>query len=679
MDKRTLELGWNKNHSKAIQGICAVGIIFHHMAQKTCAPWLAEEYIFHGLDPFLNLGFLFVAVFFFCSGFGLYKSIKANPDYLKGFIGRHFRPIILLWLFSNYCFLMVDQELNHYCWFIYAILYLYLAFYITCKKFKSDRSRIICLSIFIILYIAFCELTVAGTWTYNTIGVFLAGWFFSKYEEQLVTTFRKNWWLWLILTFVILLSAFFGAQFMTKVSQSQTNKTLFNVFRIGTVVLQFTAALAFPIFLFILSQKVQIKNKACVFLGSITLEIYLFHVLFVEIFSYYFVNPKKDPICYIPNVFLYALVVVSLSILTAYALTWVRKGAWWLYQKYNHIFTALHRDFKKIVIIVVSILVGITALVMLNDRIKMPERKEKVAAYIDENLQIVPVEGKDMAVYVTGNGEKSILILRGLNDPCPTLLQRALADTLSKDYKVIVPDFFGNGFSAPFDSERTAANICQELHTLAQTFELSNYILIAEGTSSLLAQYYVNAYPGEVSNVMTIDAESTKLLRATLAANNGNLFDYFRNSNLYSRSQYVFCRAINFLSYKLFIWPWIQGIFAWGIGQSNYDLAYDIYFARYFSAADKNERLHDYQTYMETETLKYPANVNVIDLVSEDRRKGFATMGINIDTLSETLCENPENHKTVIIVDAMYCIVEKTDTIRTQLNLFMEEHQKNQE
>ena len=79
---------WDKNYTKAIQAICAIGIIFHHMAQKTCAPWLPDEYIVHGLDIFLNAGYLFVGVFFFCSGYGLYKSVKANPDYLKGFIGK---------------------------------------------------------------------------------------------------------------------------------------------------------------------------------------------------------------------------------------------------------------------------------------------------------------------------------------------------------------------------------------------------------------------------------------------------------------------------------------------------------------------------------------------------------------------------------------------------------------
>ena len=76
------------NQTKSILGFCAIGIVFHHLAQKTCAPWLNQEVIVHGLDFFLNLGHLFVALFFFYSGFGLFKSLKLKENYLKRFLGK---------------------------------------------------------------------------------------------------------------------------------------------------------------------------------------------------------------------------------------------------------------------------------------------------------------------------------------------------------------------------------------------------------------------------------------------------------------------------------------------------------------------------------------------------------------------------------------------------------------
>ena len=74
--------------TKVLQGITALGIALHHMSQKTCAPWHPAKYTVHGLDPFIPMGYMFVAVFLFCSGLGLYKSLQTKPDYLKGFCRR---------------------------------------------------------------------------------------------------------------------------------------------------------------------------------------------------------------------------------------------------------------------------------------------------------------------------------------------------------------------------------------------------------------------------------------------------------------------------------------------------------------------------------------------------------------------------------------------------------------
>ena len=63
---------WNedylsKTQTKIIKGFCAVGIVLHHLAQKTAAPWLESKYIIHGLDFFVNIGYLFVGAFLFIS------------------------------------------------------------------------------------------------------------------------------------------------------------------------------------------------------------------------------------------------------------------------------------------------------------------------------------------------------------------------------------------------------------------------------------------------------------------------------------------------------------------------------------------------------------------------------------------------------------------------------------
>ena len=91
---------WNEEnmsleHTKCFLGFCAVIVVFHHMAQRTCAGWLNPRYIRHGLDTFLTAGYPMVATFFFCSGFGLYKSLKTKPDFLRRFIPVRIIPILV--------------------------------------------------------------------------------------------------------------------------------------------------------------------------------------------------------------------------------------------------------------------------------------------------------------------------------------------------------------------------------------------------------------------------------------------------------------------------------------------------------------------------------------------------------------------------------------------------------
>ena len=72
------------SQTKSLQGFAAIGIVFHHIGQNTCAPWLAPEQTIHGLEPFVPIGYLLVAIFFFCSGYGLMKSFNTKEKLPEG-------------------------------------------------------------------------------------------------------------------------------------------------------------------------------------------------------------------------------------------------------------------------------------------------------------------------------------------------------------------------------------------------------------------------------------------------------------------------------------------------------------------------------------------------------------------------------------------------------------------
>ncbi len=661
---------WDKTQTKAIQGLCALGIIFHHMAQKTCAPWLPEAYVIHGLEPFLNLGFLFVGIFFFCSGYGLYKSIKSNPDYLKGFIGKHFRPIILLFIISNFCFYTVGQEFNHYSWFIFAILYLYFAFYISFKFCKKESAAIICLTVFIFAYIICCEILVAGTWCYNTIGIFLIGLLFAKYVDKITKFIRNKFWFSLIASIIILAVSFFASLKFNKFIYTTDKKSLYDLFRFLTVIVQFISSTAFSVIFFIINQRIKIQNKILLFLGSLSLELYLIHVLFVEIFSFAFVNPENKAICYISNLFLYIIAVLTTSILSAYGLFWIKKGAHYLYTKFDNIFAAMRRDFKKVCIGILIIFAATTGILIISNITKASALNEHINSYKEENITYIPLDDDNnskISVYLTGEGTETIVILRGFYDPCPTLSQKALADEFSTDYKIVLIDFPGSGFSSDYKTERTVENICSEIHTVIQKLELTDYTILAEEISGLYALYYVNKYPDEVQKVITIDSEITSVLRAQIASQHSTIFEYNRYSKKTADYYYVLGRIINSLGYKTLVWPLWQPLFSLGTGQKDDEVACELFFKNYSNKSTRNERINEMQNYLDTENLTYPSEITVIDFVSEHRKKSFEKIDIDLYENLNNLCKNNSNHKIINLVDAIYCVTNNPKAIKNIL------------
>lgn len=654
---------WNKSQTKAIQGIMALGIIFHHMAQKTCAPWLPKEYIVHGLDPFLNLGFLFVGIFFFCSGYGLYKSVKSNPEYLKGFIGKHFRPIIFLYILSNVCFYMIGQTLNNYTWFIYAILYLYLAFYISFKYFKKERNSIIVLTCFIVLYIAVCEIFVLGPWVYNTVGVFLVGLFVAKYADKTVGFIRNKYELCLIGSIAILIVTFICALYSNGMINTMETKPLYHLVRIVTLILQLICATSFSMIFFILNQKIRFNCKPLEFIGGLSLEIYLFHVLYVEMFGYCFVTTQNKAVCYIRSIIPYTLTVVALSLITAYALMLARKGLRLLYQKYTPLFLSLGKDIKKIVLFVLIGIAAVSVLLTIINKTGEEDRKAQVEEYKEKNTSYVMVNDKYISYYSAGEGDKTILVFKGEYDPCPSLSQKKMADDFSADFRVIIVDLPGCGFSDAPTTDRSVENICEELHEVAKSLKLENYVLLSETISSAYSLYYVNKYPGEVSAVIAIDGEYANYERAYFEVQNMSIYEYNRHVKIDSALKYLSARIIEHCGFKTIVWPLYQASFARNVGIKNDDVSYETYFRNMNNKVTTNERFYMVDNCLKTEGMKYPKEIQVIDLISDYKSLWYSNLGIDISEHLNSLCENNEDHYIGKILDAQYCVVINPSSI----------------
>lgn len=337
---------WNEgafsiSQMKAIQGFTALLIMLHHTGQKTCAPWHPPQYIVHGLDLFVPFGYYFVGIFLFCSGYGLYKSYRTKPDYLKGYFGRRVLPVILSFYSTGLIFLIVRYLLgekmdgfdvlwyvtglklcNPNTWFVIALPFLYLGFYLAfrfCKK-EGTALTVLCAWVFVYVWIGTIvdhnDWWMRGEWWYNSIHFFLIGIFFAKYEERLLPKIKKHYILWMLLLFVGMFVlrryAVFATNFFSYYGENfnAPHKVLR---RWASLTSEIMASCNFVFFVFLLGMKIRFGNRFLQFMGGITLEFYLIHGLFVELFGYNFEDATHS-LYYIRNVALMTVVVFVPSV-----------------------------------------------------------------------------------------------------------------------------------------------------------------------------------------------------------------------------------------------------------------------------------------------------------------------------------------------------------------------------
>lgn len=339
---------WNEENmsfeqTKAYLGFCAVIVVFHHISQATCASWLNPRYIRHGLDIFLTAGYPMVAMFFLCSGYGLYKSAKTKPDFFKNFIPARIIPILIPTLLTTlvYIFFMYWRHIpftidspfgvnshntwHPYIWYVPCIILMYLLFYIGFGLIKNDLAGILVVAGGIVGYIIFCIRLHYGTWWFNTPHMFLVGILIAKYEKTFFEKCKKLYVLRLIGTILIFPVLWFlgdnaGGIYLT------VNKLPYdfvNGYKCDLVscIFQVLYTLAFMSLYYLISMKLKIGNKVLGFLGKFTLELYVIHGIFIHMFGYRMINDGVKPVYYIENVSLFVMVVLILSIPTSYALS----------------------------------------------------------------------------------------------------------------------------------------------------------------------------------------------------------------------------------------------------------------------------------------------------------------------------------------------------------------------
>ena len=334
---------------KSLRGFAAIGVILHHISQQDAFQWAGGGNGKPGELPiFVNAGYLFVAVFFFCSGFGLIKSLESKTDYLKGFMKKRVVKTLVIpyyvsiliygvlrmatgekmpvaqWI-TNFLGLTM---MNMYAWYPIIAAILYSAFYLFFKNIKNRKTcYILMAAVILFLGMFFCVnghfawwagsenwwltpvgkeeakwwmqqqiLWISGEWWINSCPALLVGMLFARFETQIRDWFRKLYWLKLAVVVILTVGFYYLSGF------GQWRFGWWSEFRgygpdigrkIATYFCVIPYSMIFGIFIFTVMLKYKVSNPISRFFGNISLETYMMNL--IPLTAFRFLISKPDP------------------------------------------------------------------------------------------------------------------------------------------------------------------------------------------------------------------------------------------------------------------------------------------------------------------------------------------------------------------------------------------------
>ncbi|MCR4768001.1 MAG: acyltransferase [Saccharofermentans sp.] len=358
---------------KSLRGFAAIGVILHHISQEDI---FQQKAVF---SAFVNAGAYFVAIFFFCSGFGLIKSLNTKENYLKGFIKNRIVKAIVLPFYVNvivYGILMavtgyeLPKErwifnflgltmMNTYAWFPIVLALLYLVFFLC---FRFIKKRPVCFAVIFLFIIGLgglfswnghfapwhgpenwwlnpfynqrewwqydMTLWFSGEWWVNSAPAFLAGLVFANYEKQITGFFKKAYVLkfhvLLIITMIFYkLSAFGQMKFGYWTEYNGNGAGMVEKFKTYLCQVPLFLILGFTIIIFMM--KYHVSNPVSRFFGKYSLHTYLMNLACIQ--GCGFIQKIKFPAkAGNLNLLLYGAAVIALTVALGVGEYWLTEG-----------------------------------------------------------------------------------------------------------------------------------------------------------------------------------------------------------------------------------------------------------------------------------------------------------------------------------------------------------------
>lgn len=120
--------------------------------------------------------------------------------------------------------------------------------------------------------------------------------------------------------------------------------------------------------------------------------------------------------------------------------------------------------------------------------------------------QLVDINGNNMSIYVEGSGSRRLVFLSGSGTCSPILDFKSLYSLLRDDYRIVVVEKFGYGYSDVVDEDRNIQTILSETRLALNKAGIEGpYVLCPHSMSGIEALYWAQKYPDEIEAIIGLD------------------------------------------------------------------------------------------------------------------------------------------------------------------------------
>lgn len=156
----------------------------------------------------------------------------------------------------------------------------------------------------------------------------------------------------------------------------------------------------------------------------------------------------------------------------------------------------------KILFVIFIVIATIILISFINHKIHSAREK----SLLEPLGNMLEVNGHNMSIYTTGEGDRTLVFMSGGGTCSPILDFKSLYSLLSDDYKIVVVEKFGYGFSDVIDEERPIDSILEDTREGLRKAGIEGpFVLCPHSMSGIEALYWAQKYPDEVEAIVGLD------------------------------------------------------------------------------------------------------------------------------------------------------------------------------